>query len=245
MIEDGVNRADEGEPRVALVTGATGGLGTAIVRRLRASAWRVEEVGHQRGRIRADLGSAAQARSLVASVTKQRGGLGLLVVCHARLAMAPIDAHEPADWWRVVDVNLSGAFTLAREAAKPLRASRGSIVFVSSEWGVTGWPRASAYAASKAGLIGLTRSLARELAPRVRVNAVAPGVIDTPQLEVDARDLDLPLAEMKDRYAAATPLGRIASPEEVAATIGFLASRDAAYYTGQVFHPNGGTTMAS
>ena len=116
---------------------------------------------------------------------------------------------------------------------------------MSSEWGVIGWPGASAYAASKSGLIGLTRALARELAPDVRVNAIAPGVIDTPQLAVDAADAGITLDEMKRRYAEASPLRRIADPDEIAASIEFLASDGAAYYTGQVLHPNGGATTAS
>jgi NAD(P)-dependent dehydrogenase (short-subunit alcohol dehydrogenase family) len=158
--------------------------------------------------------------------------------------MAPVDAHPVDDWWRVVDTNLSGSFRLARAAAPHLSRTHGSIVFVSSEWGVTGWPNASAYAASKAGLIGLTKALARELAPSVRVNAVAPGVVDTPQLQVDADAAGVTIDEIRRRYAAAAPLGRIASPHEIAASIRFLVSPDAGYYTGQVLQPNGGTTMA-
>ncbi|MEX0625791.1 MAG: SDR family oxidoreductase, partial [Chloroflexota bacterium] len=101
---------------------------------------------------------------------------------------------------------------------------------------------ATAYAASKAGLIGLTRALARELAPTVRVNAVAPGAIDTAQLEIDARDANLTLAEIRAQYARTAPLQRIGTPAEVAASVAFLVSADAANYTGQVLHPNAGTT---
>ena len=110
---------------------------------------------------------------------------------------------------------------------------------------MTGWPEASAYAASKAGIIGLTKALARELAPAVRVNAVAPGIIDTPQLEVDAASAGISLEAMKARYAAETPLGRIARPDEIAQTVSFLASPAASFYTGQVLRPNGGITTAS
>lgn len=99
-------------------------------------------------------------------------------------------------------------------------------------------------AARKAGLIGLTKALARELAPDVRVNAVAPGVIDTPQLAVDAAAAGITLDEIRERYAASAPLRRIASAREIAASVVFLASPEAAYYTGQVLQPNGGSTLA-
>jgi NAD(P)-dependent dehydrogenase (short-subunit alcohol dehydrogenase family) len=230
---------------VALVTGATGGLGRAIEVRLQLEGWQVVGSGRRSGGLRADLGDPSEALELVKIAVRRHGRLDLLVANHAAMEMAPVEEHEPDDWWRIVDVNLTGSFFLAQAAAPHLRGAAGSIVFVSSEWGVTGWPRATAYAASKAGLIGLVRALARELAPEVRVNALAPGVIDTPQLEVDAGMAGIPVDEMKRWYASAAPLGRIATPGEIAETIAFLASPQASYYTGQVFHPNGGTTMAS
>jgi NAD(P)-dependent dehydrogenase (short-subunit alcohol dehydrogenase family) len=123
------------------------------------------------------------------------------------------------------------------------RLGRGRIVLVSSEWGVVGWPNATAYSASKAGLISLGKTLGRELAPEnIITNVVAPGVTDTPQLEVDARDAGVTLEEIKARYAAETPLGRIGHPEEVAATIAFLAGEGSTALVGQVIQPNGGTT---
>ena len=229
--------------RVALVTGAGGGLGRALVAVLEAEGWTVAGATRRGGEFAADLADRAVAERLVERVVARFGRLDLLVPNHAAMGMAPVDAHPVEDWWRIVDTNLSGSFRLARAAAPHLLAAAGSIVFISSEWGVTGWPNASAYAASKAGLIGLTKALARELAPDVRVNAVAPGVIDTPQLQVDADAAGLPLDEMKRRYAAAAPLGRIATPDEIAATVLCLVSPAGAYYTGQVLQPNGGTTM--
>jgi NAD(P)-dependent dehydrogenase (short-subunit alcohol dehydrogenase family) len=229
---------------VALVTGAAGGLGLAIVAALEGAGWAVAGATHRSGSYAADLADPDAAGPLVARVLERLGRLDLLVANHAYMSMGPVDAHPLEDWWRVVETNLSGSFRLARAAAPALVSARGSIVFVSSEWGISGWPLASAYAASKAGLIGLTKALARELAPEVRVNAIAPGVVDTPQLEVDARAAGVALDEMRRRYAAASPLGRIASPAEVAASVAFLASPGGAYYTGQVLQPNGGTTMA-
>ena len=229
---------------VALVTGSSGGLGRAIVGALEADGWHVAASTHAGGPLAADVADSQAVDRLVAAVVERFGRLDLLVSNAAAMAMAPVEEHDLDDWWRIVRTNLSGGFHLARAAAPHLREAGGAIVFVASEWGVTGWPRASAYAASKAGLIGLTKALARELAPQVRVNAVAPGVIDTPQLAVDAADAGVSLDEIRRRYAAASPLGRIATPEEVAATIAFLASPGGAYYTGEVLQPNGGTTTS-
>lgn len=227
---------------VALVTGSAGGIGRAIVARLEGEGWSVAAATHRGGELAADLADPSAASSLVTRVIERFGRLDALVVNHAAMAMAAVDEHDPADWWRIVDVNLSGAFCLARDAAPHLAAAAGSIVFISSEWGITGWPRASAYAASKAGLVGLTRALARELAPSVRVNALAPGAVDTPQLAVDAADAGTTLDEIRERYAAKAPLRRIATPDDVAASLSFLLSANAANYTGQVLHPNAGTT---
>lgn len=230
---------------VALVTGAAGGLGRAIVAALETDRMSVAGGTHHGGAFAADLSDPGQARDLIERVVARYGRLDVLVVNHAAMTMAPIDEHPVDDWWRVVDTNLSGAFYLAQAAAPHLARAAGAIVFISSEWGVTGWPEASAYAASKAGIIGLTKALALELAPDVRVNAVAPGIIDTPQLEVDAAAAGLSLEEMKATYAAETPLRRIATPGEIAATVSFLASPGASFYTGQVLRPNGGVTTAS
>jgi NAD(P)-dependent dehydrogenase (short-subunit alcohol dehydrogenase family) len=228
--------------RVVLVTGSTGGIGRSLVTRFNADGWQVAASTHHGGELAADLADPDEVARLIGRVIVRFGRLDALIVNHATMAMAPVDAHDPADWWRIVDTNLSGAFYLARDAAPHLVAANGSIVFISSEWGVIGWPRASAYSASKAGLMGLTRALARELAPAVRVNALAPGAVDTPQLEVDARDAGLTLDEIRARYAREAPLRRIGTPAEVAASVAFLVSADAANYTGQVLHPNAGTT---
>lgn len=236
-----------GDPRsgrVALVTGAAGGLGRATAAALEGAGWTVAGATHRHGEFAADLAERRAAEALVGRVLGRFRRLDLLVANHAAMALAPVETHDVADWWRIVDTNLGGSFRLARAAAPHLRATAGAIVFVSSEWGITGWPLATAYAASKAGLIGLAKALALELAPDVRVNAVAPGVVDTPQLQVDAAAAGVSLDEIRRRYAGAAPLRRIATPGEVAATIAFLASPDAAYYTGAVLSPNGGTTMA-
>jgi NAD(P)-dependent dehydrogenase (short-subunit alcohol dehydrogenase family) len=231
--------------QVALVTGSAGGLGRAIVDALDAAGFAVAAATHSDGPFAADLSRPDEARGLVRAVIDTHGRLDVLVANHAAMTMAPIDTHPIEDWWTVVHTNLSGSFFLSQAAASHLARATGSLIFISSEWGITGWPEASAYAASKAGVIGLAKSLALALAPDVRVNVVAPGIIDTPQLQVDAASAGITLGEMKARYAAETPLDRIASPSEIAETIAFLVSPGAAFYTGQVLRPNGGATTAT
>jgi NAD(P)-dependent dehydrogenase (short-subunit alcohol dehydrogenase family) len=123
------------------------------------------------------------------------------------------------------------------------RLGGGHIVIIASEWGVIGWPRATAYGASKAGLISLTKTLGRELAPEgIYVNAIAPGVTDTPQLAVDASDAGLTLEQMHSEYAKDIPLGRIGQPHEIAAGVSLLTRPNMGALVGQVLQINGGTT---
>ena len=243
---------------VALVTGAAGGIGQAVVRRLAAEGARVaaadlagtaaeltalaEETGGIA--VTADLTDPDQVRAMVAEVEGDLGPVGLLVCNAAYMTMAPLLEHSEADWWRVVDTNLSGTFHLVQAVLPEMRAlGRGRVVVIASEWGVTGWPNATAYAASKAGLIALTKTLGRELGPAgILVNAVAPGVTDTPQLRVDADDAGIDLATMHARYAAGIPLGRIGRPEEIASAVALLADPEVGAFVGQTIQINGGST---
>ncbi|HEY7720368.1 MAG TPA: SDR family NAD(P)-dependent oxidoreductase, partial [Pedococcus sp.] len=207
--------------RVVLVTGAAQGMGAAHARRLaREGAVVAVNDLHDSDSLRAladeiggltapgDVSEPGQVRSLVSAVAEAAGGLDVLVANHAYMTMAPFLEHDPDDWWKVVDTNLGGTFHLVQAVLPHMRAKgSGRIVVVASEWGITGWPGATAYAASKAGLVSLVKTLGRELAPEgIIVNALAPGVTDTPQLEVDARDAGVTLAEMHQRYAAGIPL---------------------------------------
>jgi 2-hydroxycyclohexanecarboxyl-CoA dehydrogenase len=236
--------------RVALVTGAAGGIGRATTDLLEQRGWRVVRndlpgvtvTGHAAP---ADVSDPLAVNDMVQRVSDELGPVSLLVANAAHMVMGPIEQVPESEFWRVVGINLGGYFACARACAPAMaQAGWGRIVALSSEWGQIGWPRATAYAASKAGVISLTKALARQLGPSgITVNAVAPGAIDTPQLEVDAGDLGRSLDATRRLYASATPLRRIGRPEEVAATVAFLASEQAGSLTGQVLAPNGGTTL--
>ncbi len=242
---------------VALVTGAAQGIGRATALRLAAAGATVavndrrpsrelDELARTCGGVPAvaDVSDPEAVREMVARVEDEVGPVGLLVANAAYMSMGSFLEQDEAEWWRQIETNLSGTFYLVRSVLPGMRRlGRGRIVIISSEWGIIGWPNATAYAASKAGLISFSKTLGRELAPEnIITNVIAPGVIDTPQLENDARDAGVDIEEIKARYAAETPLKRIGRPEDIAATVAFLAREGAAALVGQVVQPNGGTT---
>ncbi|MET8829562.1 SDR family NAD(P)-dependent oxidoreductase [Streptomyces sp. NPDC004610] len=241
----------------ALVTGATQGIGRAIALRLAADGSRVavgapapgpdlDAVARTADAVPApaDVRDREQVHALVDRLRRTVGDLDVLVCNAAYMTMGGFLDHDEDDWWRIVDTNLSGTFHLVQAVLPGMRRlGRGRIVVISSEWGVTGWPHATAYAASKAGLIALVKSLGRELAPEnILVNAIAPGVTDTPQLAVDAADAGITLDEMHRHYAAGIPLGRIGRPEEIASAVAHLTDFSHGSLTGQTLQINGGST---
>jgi 2-hydroxycyclohexanecarboxyl-CoA dehydrogenase len=241
----------------ALVTGAAQGLGLAIARRLASDGARLAlndleasddmtEVLERTGGVPAiaDVSDPDAVDAMVSEAERALGSIDVLVANHAYMTMSPFVTHDPDDWWRNVDVNLSGTHFLIRAALEGMRRrGSGRIVIIASEFGVVGWSNATAYAASKAGLISLTKTLGRELGPEgILVNAIAPGIMDTPQLDVDAADAGVSPEEIRRRYADESPIGRIGRPEEIAATVAFLAGDGATALTGQILQPNGGTT---
>ena len=239
------------------MTGAAQGLGLAIARRLTSDGARVAlndlaasddmtELLERTGGVMsiADVSDPDAVEAMVREAERALGSIDVLVANHAYMTMSPFVTHDPEDWWRNVDVNLSGTHFLIRAALPGMRRRGGGrIVIIASEFGVVGWSNATAYSASKAGLISLTKTLGRELGPEgILVNAIAPGIMDTPQLDVDAADAGVSPEEIRRRYAKESPIGRIGRPEEVAATVAFLAGDGATALTGQILQPNGGTT---
>jgi NAD(P)-dependent dehydrogenase (short-subunit alcohol dehydrogenase family) len=245
--------------RVALVTGAAQGMGAAHARRLAAAGATVavndirdsaeltalaEEIGGLSAA--GDVSDAGECVRIAADVVQAAGRLDILVANHAYMTMAPLLDHDDTDWWKVVDTNLGGTFFLVQAVLPHMRdAGAGRIVVITSEWGITGWPEATAYAAAKSGLISLVKTLGRELAPEhIIVNAVAPGVIDTPQLQVDAEAAGVDLDAIHQHYASSIPLGRIGFPDEVAAAVELLSDFQLEAVVGQVISCNGGSTRS-
>jgi NAD(P)-dependent dehydrogenase (short-subunit alcohol dehydrogenase family) len=240
-----------------LVTGADQGIGAAIAKRLArdritvgvnglANDARLNSVVAETSGFPAvgDVSDPNTVIDLVNGVERTRGPIDILVCNAAYMSMAPFLSDDEEDWWKVIDTNLAGSFYLVQAVLPAMRRlGRGSIVIISSEWGVIGWPNATAYSASKAGLIALTKTLGRELArENITVNAVAPGVIDTPQLYADADNAGVSLSEMRDEYSRSIPLGRIGRPDEIAAAVALLVRRELGAFVGQTIQINGGTT---
>jgi NAD(P)-dependent dehydrogenase (short-subunit alcohol dehydrogenase family) len=242
--------------RLALVTGAAQGIGAAIARRLATDGAdvAVNDLGESEAlaEVVAATGgfpvvgdmSNPDIADLVDGIEWDRRPVDVLVCNAAYMTMAPFTDDDEDDWWRVVDTNLAGTFGLIQAVLPGMRrAGGGNIVVIASEWGVIGWPGASAYSASKAGLISLVKTLGRELArENITVNAIAPGVVDTPQLHVDAEAASISLAEMRQRYGAGIPMGRIGRAEEIASAVALLARSDVGAMVGQTLQINGGST---
>jgi 3-oxoacyl-[acyl-carrier protein] reductase len=236
----------------ALVTGATGGLGQAIARalagqgaRLAISGTRPEalqafaaELGEGTLVLPANLADPEAVEALVPAAVSGLGQLDILVnnagITRDNLAMRMKDE----DWQAVIDVNLAAAFRLARAAARPMMKARfGRIISITSVVGVTGNPGQANYAAAKAGLIGMSKALAQELASRnITVNCLAPGFIASPMTDAlsDAQ---------REGLMGRIPAGRLGQGDDVAAGVVYLASREAGYVTGQTLHVNGGMAM--
>jgi 3-oxoacyl-[acyl-carrier protein] reductase len=241
--------------QVALVTGASGGIGEAIARMLDSAGANVVCVAgrnlaavqelagsllHPALATSCDVSDEASVQKVLDEALARFGRLDILVNNAGIMYELSLEDTDLEHWQKTLDSNLTSSYLFCRLAKPALLASgRGSIVIMSSRLGITGWAGCAAYAATKAGLLGLMKSLAREYAPHIRVNAVAPGPITSPMTDVYSGD-----PEWLRRKTVTIPLGRLGLPEEVAAATVFLASDKASgFLTGQTIHPNGGGAM--
>jgi 3-oxoacyl-[acyl-carrier protein] reductase len=236
----------------ALVTGASGGIGSAVARALAEQGARVALSGTRREALEAvqaeiggesvilpcNLGDSDAVDALVPQAVEALGKIDILInnagVTRDNLAMRMKDE----EWSDVIRINLEAAFRLMRAALKPMmRARHGRIISVTSVVGATGNPGQVNYAASKAGLVGMSKALAQEVASRgITVNCIAPGFITSPMTDA------LPDAQ-KEALLGRIPLGKLGEGRDVAAAAIYLASREAQYVTGQTIHVNGGMAM--
>jgi 3-oxoacyl-[acyl-carrier protein] reductase len=236
----------------ALVTGSTGGIGSAIAKALAGQGATLALSGTSEEKLAAfkaelggghvilpcNLSDAAAVDALVPAAVEKLGKLDILVnnagVTRDNLAMRMKDE----EWDQVIRVNLEAAFRLMRAACKPMMKARfGRIISITSVVGATGNPGQANYAASKAGLVGMSKALAQELASRgITVNCVAPGFIKSAMTDV------LPDAQ-KEALLTKIPAGKLGDGEDIGAAVAYLASREAGYVTGQTVHVNGGMAM--
>lgn len=236
----------------ALVTGASGGIGSAICAALQAQGARLAVSGSNTDKLNAardalggdtvaipcDLGDAQSVEALIPAALEQLGKIDILInnagITRDNLAMRMKDE----EWYDVIRINLESNFRLCRAAARPMMKARfGRIISVTSVVGATGNPGQANYAASKAGVTGMSKALAQELATRgITVNCIAPGFIATAMTET------LPDAQ-KEALNGRIPMGRMGTGGDIGAAAAYLASKEAGYVTGQTLHVNGGMAM--
>ena len=239
--------------KIALVTGASGGIGSACAKALAKKGYTVLVHGNRSMEaanalaqqlcaqgmdahaVCCDLSSSTAVAGMCSEILRLYHRVDALVLSAGVSYTGLMTDMTDAEWHKVMDVNVSGAFYLLRALAPGMVSNRsGGIITISSMWGRVGASCEAAYSASKAALIGLTRALAKELGPSgVRVNCIAPGVIDTKMMDEHSE-------ETKAILADETPLGRLGTPEDVAAAAAFLLSDEAAFITGQVLGVDGG-----
>lgn len=242
------------EGKRALVTGAGSGIGQATAIELGRrganlslvdvassieAADEIKAMGRKCISIAADVGDEKQAVAAVSKTLAGLGGLDILVNCAGIILEKPLLETSADEFDRIVRVNLRGVFLMGREgiAAMKQQGGGGRVINIASELAYLGRSEFSAYCATKAAILGLTRSWAREFAPDILVNTVAPGPVDTPMLSIESMS-----PEWRDKETD-IPLGRVGRPEEIASVIAFLAGPEATFITGQTFSPNGGAVM--
>lgn len=242
--------------KTAVVTGGAGGIGAAICEALCRQGYsviinfchskenaeklaaRLCECGYDAAVFGADVSRPDEADALIDFAFSYGGRLDLLVNNAGVSLRTLFDLTSDEQWRRITDINLTGVFNCSRAAVKHmLSAKNGRIINISSMWGQTGGACEVAYSASKAGVIGLTKALAKELAPSgITVNCICPGVIDTPMMSGFSD-------EDKSLIAEDIPVGKFGTPEDVANAVAFLASDSSSYITGQIIGVNGGSVI--
>jgi len=241
---------------VVLVTGASSGIGAATAVEFADAGWEVMAAGRDEGRLEevadvsdnistwaGELLESEDCDELVADTVDEFGRLDCLVNAAGVLIMGNAEELTDDDWRDTLTINLDVPFYLSRAAVPHLIKSTGSIVNVSSVWGIEGGQRALAYCASKGGLIQMTRAMALDHASDgLRINAICPGSVDTPMVAGRAEELERDPGEYLDEMADNSPNGRIATPEDVAGLIIFLASDAASHITGTTIPIDGGRT---
>jgi meso-butanediol dehydrogenase / (S,S)-butanediol dehydrogenase / diacetyl reductase len=239
---------------VALVTGASSGIGAATAIAFAEAGWEVMAAGRDEGRLEevadvsdniaiwsGELTESDECEELIADTVDEFGNLDCLVNAAGTLLCGNTTATSDDDWRDTLTINLDVPFYLSRAAIPHLQRSCGSIVNLASLWGLQGGQNAVAYCASKGGLVLLTKAMARDLASDgVRVNAICPGGVDTPMLASWAEQSGSEVDDFLEQLADHSPNGRLATPEEVAALVLFLASDAATHITGTAIPIDGG-----
>ena len=240
---------------VALVTGASSGIGAAVAIAFADAGWEVMAAGRDEGRLAevadvsdniatwaGELAASEDCDELIADTIEEFGGLDCLVNSAGILLRGDATETSDDDWRDTMAVNLDVPFYLSRAAIPSLQETAGSIVNISSYWGLSPGERTTAYSVSKGALNTLTKAMAKDYASDgIRINAVCPGGVDTPMLAADADDMDED--EFLEMVANFTPNGRIATPEEVAGLVLFLAGEQATHITGTAMSIDGGLAI--
>ncbi len=239
---------------VALVTGASSGIGAAVAIAFADAGWsvmaagrdesRLEEVADVSGNISTWAGELAESDDcdeLTADAVDEFGGLDCLVNAAGVLIRGDAEDTSDDDWRDTMAINLDVPFFLSRAAIPHIRKAAGSIINIASVWGLEGGERAAAYCASKGGLVLLTRAMALDYAKDgVRINAICPGGVDTPMLVSESQEQGEDVDAFLEDVASGSPNGRIATPEDIAGLVVFLASDAASHMTGTAIPIDGG-----